>query len=131
MGIEGKAFEALLDENRNRYEEKWEVHLPKPKSSESYADELNARAQVALALGKQEEAIGLLRKAIEECPDAAIHYNDLGAVLWAMEKYQVAYNFFRQALQQDQGFREAQDNARLTAEKLGKAEEHQEWFESL
>ena len=131
MGIEGEAFDTLLDKNRSRYEAKWEVHLPKPKSAESHADELNARAQEALTRGKQEEAIGLLRAAIEACPAAAIRYNDLGAVVWAMGKHQVAYNFFRQALQQNRDFLEAQDNACVAAEKLGQVEEHQRWFESL
>jgi hypothetical protein len=76
MGLEGAAFDALLDENKRRYEAKWDVYLPERQSPELHAAALNARAQEALAAGKQDEAVGLLRAAVEAYPEGAVHYND-------------------------------------------------------
>jgi hypothetical protein len=52
-------------------------------------------------------------------------------VLWAMGRREVAYQFFRQALEQDGGFVDALENAAVAAEALGQGVEHAAWVEAL
>jgi tetratricopeptide (TPR) repeat protein len=130
MGLEGDAFQALMDENRTKYEEKWSLKLPRT-SPEDEARRLNRTARQALASGDLNEAMQLLRDAIQRCPDMADNYNDLGVVLWQAEKAELAYAMFQQALMRDRGYEEALDNAGQIAVVLQRGDEHKVWLEGL
>ncbi len=120
MGLEGTSFDQLLAENRRRYEEKWDVHVPIPAAPEKRAQRLNAQARQALAAGNPLEAVRLLRAAVEEQPDNAQHLNDLGVALWQAGKAELAHACFLQALKIDAGNTEARDNAAAVAEHLAR-----------
>ncbi len=128
MGLEGAAFNQLLDENRRRYMEKWDVQVPAPPSPARRAEQLNARAHEALAHGRAPEAVRLLRAAIEADPSAAANYNDLGAVLWRRQQSEVAYGFFLEALKRDASYTPAIENAESAAMHLGKLGEFRDWL---
>ncbi len=119
MGLEGASFDQLLTENRRRYEEKWDVHVPAPTAPEKRAQRLNAQARQALAAGNPLEAVRLLRAAVEAHPGDAQQYNDLGVALWRAGKAELARECFLQALKVDAGHAEARDNAAAVAEYLG------------
>jgi len=128
MGLEGAAFNQLLDENRRRYVQKWDVQIPAPPSPTRRAEQLNARAQEALAHGRAADAVRLLRAAIEADPSAPEHYNDLGAVLWRLQQPEVAYGFFLEALKRDTSYTPAIENAESAATHLGKPDEFRNWL---
>ncbi len=119
MGLTGERFDRLLDENRRKYMEKWEVFVPGADAGARRAARLNDEAQRALADGDAAQALRLLRSAIEACPTEARHYNDLGVVLWQAGKHELACELFRQALAQDPQYPDALENARAAAEHLG------------
>jgi len=110
MGLTGDAFEQLLAENRQRFEEKWGVHVPKPPAAQRRAQRLNEQARQALAKDDPLEAVRLLRAAIETCPEEAQHYNDLGVVLWQTGRIDLARQCFHQALKRNPEYTDARDN---------------------
>lgn len=131
MGLEGVPFERLLEENRRKYMEKWDVHVPEALSGARRAAHLNEEARHALENGDPGQAMRLLRAAIEACPDEARHYNDLGSILWQANKHELAYELFVQALKQDPACEEARRNARSAAEGLGRSQELDAWLNGV
>lgn len=127
MGLEGAAFNQLLEENRRRYMQKWDVQVPAP-SPARRAEQLNGRAQEALGHGRTQEAVQLLRAAIEADPSAPANYNDLGAVLWKLQQPEVAYGLFLEALKRDGSYAPAIENAESAATRLGKPDEFRNWL---
>jgi Flp pilus assembly protein TadD len=118
MGLEGEAFAALMEENRRKYEDKWEVRLPRPKAAAEQARALAAKARDAASASDIAEALRLLRDAIARDPGCADHYNDLGAVLWQVGRHEQAHAFFLQALERDPAHEAARANATATAQSL-------------
>lgn len=97
MGLEGEAFEQLLAENRQRYAEKWDVHVPVPPSAPEQARRSRRQAEEALQVGAHAEAVQHLRKAIETEPENAEHYAVLAQCLRQMGREELAEQFMRQA----------------------------------
>ncbi len=119
MGIEGEKFDALMAENRARYADKWQVHMPGPLSAEDRAARLNAEGRAALAAGSVAESVRLLKEAVAAAPDVARHYNDLGAALWRAERFEMAYKLFQEALRRAPDDPEVRENVREAAASLG------------
>lgn len=117
MGLEGEAFGALMEENRQKYEEKWQVRLPRPKPAAEQARALATEAHTAFGTGDAPRALRLLRDAIARDPDCADHYNDLGAFLWQLGRQDQACAFFRQALERDPAHEAARANIEAAAQR--------------
>ncbi|NIA13843.1 MAG: glycosyltransferase [Nitrospiraceae bacterium] len=98
MGLTGERFEALMEENRLRYMEKWDVFLPKPKPSESESEALNLKAREALAAGDAGVAMRFLREAVAKHPTDARNFRDLALLLRDLGKGEMAYQCLVQAL---------------------------------
>lgn len=127
MGLEGEAFDALMEENRRKYEAKWQVKMPRPAPPSELARSLSKRAHAALAIGDAREAMRLFREAIACAPQCAEYYNDLGAVLWQLDQRDTAYAFFLHALERDPTHAAAYANAGEAARALGCEATWQAW----
>ena len=101
MGLEGAAFQELLETNRRRYAEKWEVHVPAPPDPAERVARLRRQAADARARGNAQEAMAILRQAIEAAPNDAVAYAELAQVLQEAGRASLAREFARQALRHD------------------------------
>ena len=97
MGLAGDEFNALLARNRQRYMDKWDVHVAEPAAPEKKSLALNARAHEALAQQRPTDAMRLLKDAIAACPTLPRNYEDLAAILQQLGKPQLAQDFLKQA----------------------------------
>ncbi|MFP4501440.1 MAG: glycosyltransferase [Candidatus Hydrogenedentota bacterium] len=123
MGYEGARFQALMEENQRRYDDKWRVKLPEHIPPEVLAGRLNERARQALAEGNLEEAQRCLRAALYARPEEAQLYNDLGSVLWQSGQRDAAFAFFLEALRREPDHADARENVHDAAEVLGRVDE--------
>jgi GT2 family glycosyltransferase len=131
MGYIGSSYDLLLEENRRRYHEKWNLRAPVAQSGEARAQQLSMQAREAFETGRLPQAMRLLREAIGLAPGEACHYNDLGVVVWRLGKAEMAYNLFIRALRHDREYEEARENAEHVADELGCRQEFWEWYEDL
>ena len=123
MGLTGDRFEALMDENRQRYMDKWDVFLPKPKASKSASEALNLKAREALAAGDAGAAMRLLREAAAAHPADARNFRDLALLLRDLGKMEMAYQCLVQALRVADEIGEISVHLREVGEALNRGEE--------
>ena len=109
MGLQGARFDALLDENRRVFEDKWPDALANRAEPIEKSRTLNQDARNAFNEGDITGALRLLKEAIETCPLLEANYNDLGAVLWQIGKHENAYENFARALRLNPDYAEAKD----------------------
>src|SRR5207302_954293 len=94
-----------------------------------YGDARLNRANLLRQLGRWKEAEQDLRELLKANPgDAAVH-NNLGVVLIAQEKRDVAEREFAAALEADPGYAEAHVNLGQLLQQLGRQEEARPHFE--
>ncbi len=111
MGVHNEALRALLDENGERFREKWKTSPEFDRAAaRDTALSLNRDARGALETGDLKAGISLLAKAIRTSPELAENYNDLGAVLWEMGERRRATALFERALALNPNYAEAADN---------------------
>ncbi|HNR32156.1 MAG TPA: glycosyltransferase [Candidatus Hydrogenedentes bacterium] len=123
MGIVEEDWRALMDENRRRFEAKWDLKPGERIDAVQQALEVNRRACAALEAGDVAGALRLFKDAIALAPHEARHYNDLGVALWQAGDAARAYDHFTRALRRDPHYAEARENLRHAAEALGRAED--------
>ena len=120
MGLQGERFDALLDENRRVFEEKWPEMAMDRTAPIRRSRALNQAAREALDTGDTTGAVRLLKDAIEACPLIEANFNDLGAVLWQMGEGGRAYENFARALRLNPAYPEARRNLLDAARALGR-----------
>jgi tetratricopeptide (TPR) repeat protein len=123
MGLEGEKFDAVMRANQQRYEDKWGFKLPPNLPPDRLARDLNRRAREALARGDAAEAVRHLRAAVAAAPNDSRHHSDLGAALWQLDRRELAFACFLQALRCDVADPDALANARDAARALGREAE--------
>ncbi|MBI2424139.1 MAG: glycosyltransferase [Candidatus Hydrogenedentes bacterium] len=97
MGLEGAAYNALLEENRQKYEAKWDLTLPRPGATNNRARALREEATLHLRQGRPQDALRFLKQAIEADPGCAASYRDLAAVLEDLGQAALAQQFRERA----------------------------------
>lgn len=126
MGIVGDRWDELMAANQRSFVRKWNIEPPERTEAVQESQQLNARAREALKDGHIREALELLRQAIEVCPWWEVNFNDLGVILWQMDRHEDAYNQFLRAIRLNTAFEDARANL-LEAEKvLGKTRKNQD-----
>ncbi len=111
MGIHGDQLRTLLDENGERFREKWSNSPEHDRAAaRDAALALNREGRSALEGGDHKKALSLLTRAIQTFPEASENYNDLGAVLWGMGESRRAIGLFKRALALNPDYREAIEN---------------------
>ena len=123
MGLTGERFESLMAENRQRYMEKWDVFLPKPKPAKSESDALNLQAREAMAAGDAGGAMRLLRQAIARHPADGRNFRDLALLLRDLGKTEMAYQCLVQALRVADDLDEIRGHLRQLGDALNRGEE--------
>jgi GT2 family glycosyltransferase len=99
MGLEGPAYNALLEENRRKYMDKWDVFVPSAAGlSRSRAAALTRDGADALARGDAATALRRYREAIAMDPANPAHYFGLGAILAQMGHSQLAAEAYTSGL---------------------------------
>ncbi len=131
MGLEGDAFDHLMQENRQRYMDKWEVHLPTPSTPAEKGEKLCKQAQQRLAEGKTQEALALLQKAIRTAPQYLPAYLELSALLVQAGQTKLAYQLCLEAIKHDPYHEKACQRAEKLAQDLHKTDAFQEFLTSL
>jgi len=120
MGIAGERWNELMTTNRRNFVRKWAIEPPERSDAIHQSQRLNARAREALEAGDFAEALALLRQAIEVCPWWEVNFNDLGVMLWRLDRHEDAYGQFVRAVRLNAAFNDARENLRQAAESLGK-----------
>ncbi|MFO7974652.1 MAG: glycosyltransferase [Candidatus Hydrogenedentota bacterium] len=123
MGIVGDRWDKLMTANQRKFIQKWNLEPPERKEAVQESQRLNARARQAFEQGDIREALELLRQAIVVCPWWEVNFNDLGVILWEVERHEDAYQQFLRAIQLNAAFEDARANLRQAAEVLGKTNE--------
>lgn len=84
------------------------------------ADTLSAIGSANLRLGRLNQAEKWMRRAVDEAPDSAVAWNNLGVILMEQGKYAEASEVFRRAFATDSGKSDQiRDNLRTALAKLG------------
>ncbi|MEA3366167.1 MAG: hypothetical protein U9Q79_11065, partial [Candidatus Hydrogenedentes bacterium] len=120
MGIVGNRWDELMTANQRHFVRKWNIEPPERKEAVQESQRLNARAREALDSGDIREALELLRQAIAICPWWEVNFNDLGVILWKLERYEDAYNQFLRAMRLNAAFEDARANLRQAEKVLRK-----------
>lgn len=82
MGLHGEAYAKLMEENRRKYMEKWNVFLPEPgRGAGAQAAALRQEAELALQRGELNAALTLYRKAVATDPHTAENFFGLAEAL--------------------------------------------------
>ncbi len=123
MGVVGGRWDALMQANMRTFVRKWDLEPPERVEAVQESQRLNARARAALETGDVREALALLRQAIEVCPWWEVNFNDLGVMLWRLDRPQEAYAQFLRAVRLNAAFEDARGNLLQAAEVLGKVSE--------
>ena len=84
---------------------------------------LHQRAIAAFQRGESEEAVDLLRRAIDANPESAVAANDLGSILAQMGRTTEAISAFRRAIELVPGYPEAHNNLANLYQMTGNLEE--------
>ena len=97
MGLTGAAYDALLEQNRRRYEEKWAQRLPRGPDARRRAQALAAQARAALNQHDSAGALRLFRAAVEADPAQPAIYRELAALLSTLGEEAMAQRLLAQA----------------------------------
>lgn len=119
MGIVDGAWDALLQGNQARFEEKWRVRPEERHDGVQMARALCRKARAAAGAGELVDALRILRDAVAAAPWYEETHNDLGAVLWQLGEGERACRQFRRALECNPGHEAARANLRDAAAALG------------
>jgi len=98
LGLHGAKYDALMNENRKKYMEKWGVHLPEhsaraAREAAAYAE----RAREAMQLGDTVVALLAWKDAIAAWPRDARNYEGMAEALELAGKRELAEQFREQA----------------------------------
>lgn len=109
MGLEGRAYNALLEENRQKYMDKWNVFIPSAMSlAQSRAATLAREARQATADGDSGRAIQLYRDAITQDPSNPDFFFALADALAYTGHRELAVETYRAGLKRSPEDAEAQ-----------------------
>ena len=131
MGIVDVAWGALIKNNAQVFQDKWDAEPAERSDAIQQSRQLNKAAQAAARRGEYAESLRLLRDAIVMAPTYDLNYNDLGAVLWEVGEHERAYEAFRHALELNAESHDARENLEDAAKALGKEKETQAFLEGL
>lgn len=93
MGLTGDDYDKLLQENRRKYAEKWDVYLPDPeKLGSGKAAALRREGEAALASGDAAVAVRCFRDAVAITPDNPDLFQLLGEALLVAGQTKVAFD---------------------------------------
>ena len=123
MGIVGDRWDELMAENQRNFVRKWDLEPAERKEAVQESQRINARARQALEKGDFREALDLFRQAIEVCPWWEVNFNDLGVMLWQMDRREDAYSQFLRAVRLNAAFEDARANLLQAAGVLGRTAE--------
>jgi GT2 family glycosyltransferase len=123
MGLQGEEFSRLMNENRRKYMEKWDVFVPEPGSGAvGKAADLRHEGAAAMAQGEISVAIGCYRRAIESDPGNADGFFGLADALTRAGHGQIALDTLEAGLKLNPSHVDALSRAKQLAKELGKAE---------
>lgn len=123
MGIVGDQWDQLMTANQRSFVRKWGLEPPERKEAIQESQRLNARARKALESGAIHEALAFFRQAIEVCPWWEVNFNDLGVMLWQLDRHEDAYNQFLRAIRLNAALEDARVNLLQAAKVLGRTSE--------
>ena len=112
MGMVGDAWNALVEENQKRFQDKWALQPEDRLDHIQESRQRNREARAALARGDTIETLKLFAEAVRLAPHEAQNYNDLGAVLWQAGERERAITQFLHALRLDPANADARENLR-------------------
>jgi tetratricopeptide (TPR) repeat protein len=121
MGITQAGMEGLLAANEKRLA----LKLGEAETTEARERSLtlNVEAREAALAGDISKALHLLREAMRLSPSLADNYNDFGALLWAAERHEKAFEYFIRAVALNPQYPEARQNLGTAAKFLGRTKE--------
>ena len=115
MNMTDGKWRALMAKNEHEFEQKWRERAADRSGPADESRRLNEAARAAVEAGDVTRALALLNQAIAVSPLYDRNYNDLGAVLWELRKYERAFDQFRLAVRLNPDAAEARDNLRAAA----------------
>ena len=110
MGIVDDSWRALIHDNQQRYQQKWQDASLLREDAAARAALLNEKAKTAYASGDLARAVKLYRQAIQAQPGDPVAYNDLGVVLYTLGEPEKARAYFEHALRLAPDFEDAEEN---------------------
>jgi len=94
LGLQGRKYDELMQENRIKYMEKWGVHLPEHSArAQREAQACAARAREAMRRGETAAALSAWKEAIAAQPQDAKHYDGMADALQQAGKIELAEQF--------------------------------------
>lgn len=120
MGLQGDAYARLMDENRKKYMEKWQVYLPEPgRGASGQAAAMRRDAEAALQGGDISAALTLYRDATTLDPRSAENFFGLAQTLHRAGHSRIALDAFTAGLKLAPGNADAARQAWDLATQLG------------
>ncbi len=99
MGLQGEAYARLMDENRKKYMEKWQVYLPEPgRGASGQAAAMRRDAEAALQRGDVSSALTIYRDATTLDPRSAENFFGLAQTLHRAGHSRIALDAFTAGL---------------------------------
>lgn len=120
MGLHGEAYTRLMNENRQKYMDKWKVYLPEPgRGASGQAAALRQEADLALQRGEVNAALSLYRDAVTADPRSAENFFRLADALHHAGHLRIAFDAYVAGLKLAPGHIEAAHRAWDLATQLG------------